>query len=209
MNAFAVGSRVFFYSSSGRLTGGIVESTSAMENVRKLKDSNPTGCRIFLFKSLLQEAKTGIVLDIRTNELILHFVNVPALKSQKARIKVSAIVGRGFKTKCYDSAEIRICEREARSDDRSEGIEWIPARQALGVAEGSRSVRVLKVIDWINLIQCICKKGRESNRRYEHVLTRGPSRQIPNIHNTSGNEVDKADCQQDMTKEVTGGKQKK
>ncbi|KAK0219326.1 hypothetical protein EDD85DRAFT_797438 [Armillaria nabsnona] len=54
--------------------------------------------------------------------------------------------------------------------------------QALGIAEGSRSVRVLK-------------KSIESNRRYErvtiktekpeyrHVLTHGPSRQIPDIHN--------------------------
>ncbi len=47
----------------------------------KWYDSLETYKRIFLFKSLLQEAKTGIVLDVRTDELILHFVNVPALKS--------------------------------------------------------------------------------------------------------------------------------
>ncbi|SJL14717.1 uncharacterized protein ARMOST_18184 [Armillaria ostoyae] len=32
MSSFPAGSRVFFYNSNGRLTGGIVESTSAMQN---------------------------------------------------------------------------------------------------------------------------------------------------------------------------------
>ncbi|PBK82276.1 hypothetical protein ARMGADRAFT_1090497 [Armillaria gallica] len=32
MSSLPAGTRIFFYNSNGRLTGGIVESTSAMEN---------------------------------------------------------------------------------------------------------------------------------------------------------------------------------
>ncbi|SJL14718.1 uncharacterized protein ARMOST_18185 [Armillaria ostoyae] len=32
MNVFTIGSRVFFYDSAGRLTGGVVESTSRMSD---------------------------------------------------------------------------------------------------------------------------------------------------------------------------------
>ncbi|PBK88464.1 hypothetical protein ARMGADRAFT_1033847 [Armillaria gallica] len=44
----------------------------------------------------------------------------------------------------------RICEHKASSDDRIE-VGLIRDDQALGVAEDSRSVRVLKVIDWMIL----------------------------------------------------------